>query len=73
MEEQPIIHQQLRRLNAESAALDIKIEAAVGEMKAATIEGDRAMYREVYNSLVAREKDRTQCGQHSRHDLQVGL
>ena len=68
-----IMEEQLLRLNAEAAALGTEIKEAVGDMKAATSESDRAMHWEVYNSLVAREKDRTQCGQHSRHDLQVGL
>ena len=57
MEEHPLVHQYLLRLSDEAATLDTKIEAAVGEMKAAMAEGDRAMYTKIYDNLVAREKD----------------
>ena len=57
MEEQPIAYQQLLKLNAEADALDTEIKAAVGEMKAAVTDGDRAMYREVYNNLVADKRE----------------
>ena len=39
MEEQ--LHQQLLRLNEETAGLDARIEAAVGETKAARAEADK--------------------------------
>ena len=57
MEEQPIVHQQLLRLNAEAAALDSKMEAAVGEMKAATADGDRALHTKIYDNLVADKRE----------------
>ena len=52
-----IMEEQLLRLNAEAAALGTEIKEAVGDMKAATSESDRAMHWEVYNSLVARERE----------------
>ena len=42
------LYQQLLRLYVEASVLDAAIKAAVGEMKAAAAEGDRAMYREVW-------------------------
>ena len=57
------LHCQLIRLNDEAAAtaatLDARIEAAVGEMKAARAAGDMelsGLCKEVYINLVAREK-----------------
>ena len=41
-DDQPFVHQQLRRLNAETAALDTKIDAAAAEMKAAKSEAVRS-------------------------------
>ena len=60
MEEQ--LHQQLLRLNDEAAAagLDARIEAAVGDIKAARAAADKVgvgLFKEIYDNLVAREKD----------------
>ena len=55
MEEHQTGHQQLLRLNSEVAALDIKVDAAKGEMVAATAE-DREMYTNIYNNLVAKAR-----------------
>ena len=52
MEEHQTGHQQLLRLNSEVAALDTKVDAAKDAMVAATAE-DRAMYKAIYDNLVA--------------------
>ena len=60
MEERPLAHQQLLRLNDEAAALDTEVKAAVGEIKAAKAEGDEAgitLHRAIYDNLVARERE----------------
>ena len=40
-------YQQLLRLNAEAAALDTEIKAAVGKMKAAKAEGDSLAHKDL--------------------------
>ena len=59
MEEQ-LHQQQLLWLNDEAAALDTRIEAAVGKIEAARAEADKEgvrLYNKIYDDLVAREKD----------------
>ena len=57
MEEQ--LHQQLLRLNEESAGLDARIGVAVGKIEAARAEADKegvGLYKEIYDNLEARER-----------------
>ena len=59
-EEQQLLHQQLLGLGQEAAAIDTRIEAAAGNMKAALAKGDdagTAMHTKVYDNLVACQKD----------------
>ena len=51
------MHQHLLRLSNEAAALDTEIKAVVGKMEAATAEADRAMYRVIYDNLVADKRE----------------
>ena len=57
MEEQ--LHQQLLRLNEESAGLDARIGVAVGKIEAARAEADKegiGLYNKIYDNLVADKK-----------------
>ena len=58
MEVQP--HQRLLRLDDAAAALDARIEAAVGKIEAARAEAVKegvGLYKEIYDNLVAEKKD----------------
>ena len=60
MGKQHPIEKQLLRLSNEVSALDNRIEAAVGEIKASRAEGDDAgmtLYKEVYNNLVSDKRE----------------
>ena len=71
-DQQPVVHQQLARLNSEVSALDAQMKGVVAKMEAA--QGDKeglAFYKDIYNNLVAKERTLMSCGQHSRHSWQA--